>query len=110
MTRMPAFANAHPVALGAAAFVAAVFALRTALWRFMPRDRRCDTCGHVGPAKRVIRGAVWIEVPILIAGMSIGLVVHLILMFAILVFLWRTFGAYLTCANCGSERLEKVRA
>lgn len=104
---MPTFVATHPIAAGAAGFVTFVFTLRTLLWRFLPRERRCETCGSQGDARRVVRGAFWIEIPILVAGLSIGLVVHLILMFAILVFLWRTFGAYLVCAKCGSERLEK---
>lgn len=104
---MSTFVAAHPIAAGAAGFVTFVFTLRTLLWRFLPRKRQCETCGTVGDARRVVRGALWLELPILAAGLSIGLVVHLILMFAILVFLWRTFGAYLVCTTCGSERLEK---
>lgn len=107
---MPTFVATHPIASGAAGFVTFVFTLRTLLWRFLPRKRHCETCGSVGDARRVVRGAFWLEIPILAAGLSIGLVVHLILMFAILVFLWRTFGAYLVCASCGSERLSKPGA
>lgn len=104
---MSAFLAAHPIAAGAAGFVVSVFGLRTLLWRALPRERHCETCGTQGPARRVVRGSYWLEIPVLAAGLSIGLIVHLVLMFAVLVFLWRTFGAYLVCPSCGSERLAK---
>lgn len=104
---MTTFLATHPIAAGAAGFVTFVFGLRTLLWRALPRERRCETCEAQGEARRVVRGSYWFEIPVLAAGLSIGLIVHLVLMFAVLVFLWRTFGAYLVCARCGSERLSK---
>lgn len=102
------FASTHPFAAGAAGFFLLVFVLREAVWRLTKPARACETCTHAGPAKRVVRGKYWIEVPLLGLGLSVGLVVHLVLVFSLLIFVWRTFGSYLTCAKCGSERLETV--
>lgn len=99
--------NAHPIALAAVLVVVAIFALRTTYWKFSLPSRLCDTCGRTGEAKRVVRGSYWFEIPVLVLGLSVGLVVHLILFFAILILMWRTLGSYLVCPACGSERLEK---
>lgn len=105
---MPEFITQHPIALTFASVFVGFVLLRTAYWRFAPRMRACETCGHQGDARRIVRGAYWIELPILVLGLTVGLLVHLLLSFAILTFLWRTFGAYLVCENCGSERLDRV--
>ena len=103
---MTEFLTEHGFALGTAAFFTVIFLLRESIWRFVKPVKQCETCGHTGEAKRVVRGKYWIEIPILCLGLTIGLIIHLLLIFSILVFVWRTFGAYLTCAQCGSERLD----
>lgn len=97
--------NAHPFALGAAGFFISVFLLREVIWRTVKPVKACETCAHTGTVKRVVRGKYWIEIPLLGLGLTVGLVVHLVLVFSMLVFIWRTFGSYLACAKCGSERL-----
>lgn len=100
------FIHEHALAVSVVGFFVAVFLFRQIYWRFSKPVRSCETCARSGPVKRVVRGAAWIETPILMAGLSVGLVVHLLLFFSILVFTWRTLGAYLICPACGSERLS----
>jgi hypothetical protein len=104
------FYNEHtPSVIFALAFLTVV-AARTAYWKFAPRFRSCETCGHTGDAKRVLRGSYFIELPILALGLSVGLFVHLLLVFSLFIFIWRTLGAYLVFSKCGSERLLGANA
>lgn len=99
----------HPVHVTIWLTVAAVVLVRSLVWRYRPRVG-CETCGHEGHAHRVIRGKWWVELLVLAHGLSVGLVAIELLWFTIVFFLWRTLGSYLTCAECGSERLERLGA
>ncbi len=82
--------------------------IRTVVWRYRPFVS-CETCAHSGKAKRIIRGNGWVELIVLSIGLTVGLIIMEILWVTIVYFLWRSLGSYLTCDNCGSERIARVK-
>lgn len=98
--------RAHPIQVTLWCVVAAIITVRTLFWQYRPWVA-CETCECSGRAHRVIRGSFWVELAVLAHGLTVGLIAIELLWFTIVFFLWRTLGSYLTCAHCGSERIEK---
>ncbi len=104
---MMVFLEQNTLAVTTILVMVVVLGLRNLYWRTAQPVRTCDTCGHTAKVKRIIPGKWYIEYPVIALGFSVGLVVHLVLIFAVVMLLWRTLASYVICTECGSERLEK---
>jgi hypothetical protein len=98
--------DGHRIQVGTWIFALSVMGIRSLVWLYKPAVT-CDTCAHTAKANRVIRGSIGVELVVLAHGLTVGLVIMEVLWVTIVYFLWRTLGSYLTCANCGSERISK---
>ncbi len=101
------FFEAHAFALSVALGVTILISLRGLVWKFARPVRTCDTCEYHGAVRRIVPGAWWVEYPVIAVGLTVGFFVHVLLVAALVMFLWRTLASYKVCAKCGSERLLK---